>query len=127
MYGRCDHGFILNGESCDDIDECSDGTHFCRENTECNNLIGSYECTGTGGDGDDECKDVECPDKTECVSGECVDVNECRSPDLNRCQSFETCVNANPGYSCEFTYGQHCPNEKYEVDWKGVCSFKTKH
>jgi len=51
FYCRCGHGYLINtNDGCDDIDECTEGTHFCGENTNCENLIGSYQCTGTGGD-----------------------------------------------------------------------------
>lgn len=41
--------------SCDDLDECSDGTHSCDDsNAQCDNTFGSYNCTcndGFEGDG----------------------------------------------------------------------------
>jgi surface-anchored protein len=41
---RCDPGFTLRGGSCEDIDECAEGTAVCSGRAACSNLVGSYTC-----------------------------------------------------------------------------------
>jgi hypothetical protein len=38
-------GFTGDGKTCDDINECNDGTAVCDPNASCNNVPGSYTCT----------------------------------------------------------------------------------
>lgn len=41
----CHEYFVGNGINCDDIDECSKGTHECNHETHvCMNREGSYKC-----------------------------------------------------------------------------------
>ena len=41
---ECDEGFIADGLSCNDVDECESDLHGCREDEQCVNLQGSYRC-----------------------------------------------------------------------------------
>jgi len=36
---------VMEKNTCDDIDECADGTHECNANADCTNTVGSHECT----------------------------------------------------------------------------------
>ena len=50
----CPSGFIGNGKSCEDENECDTGTHDCHILSQCKNLLGSYSCScgpGTLGNG----------------------------------------------------------------------------
>lgn len=113
----CNEGYRLNANyySCDDIDECAEGTHKCSQN--CVNTPGSYHCTCRPG------FDLA-PDKTSCIN-----INECElmaeivaykssrgaikmSPkaaavvdDLVLCEFPELCINLEGGYSCACPLG----------------------
>ncbi|CAH3190228.1 unnamed protein product, partial [Porites evermanni] len=55
-YYSCFSGFYGDGKNCEDIDECSSGSHNCDsdERATCTNTIGSYLCSckeGYEGDG----------------------------------------------------------------------------
>ena len=84
-------GFTGDGHSCDDIDECADGTHSCSTNAICSNNVGSFECDcveGFSGDGHS-----------------CFDMNECSS-DLDTCDPENSiCVNTPGSFTCQCKQG----------------------
>ena len=41
----CNEGYLGDGDLCEDIHECDDGTHLCDPNATCTNTIGSHYCT----------------------------------------------------------------------------------
>ncbi|XP_066021204.1 ALK tyrosine kinase receptor-like [Pocillopora verrucosa] len=64
----CVLGSGFEGHDCgEDLNECTDGTHSCDKDAECNNTLGSYKCTckhGFHGNGT-YCTDLdECTDET---------------------------------------------------------------
>ena len=61
----CQDGFQFNltSKKCEDVDECSMVSKEPLCDHECNNRIGSYECT--------------CPSGYDLVNGDCVDIDEC--------------------------------------------------
>ncbi|XP_073251071.1 uncharacterized protein [Porites lutea] len=84
-YCTCKAGFIGDGKTCQDIDECTASSPVCDINANCSNTRGSYYCTckvGYTGDG-----------KT------CQDIDECSaSPSL--CEINATCLNTRGSYYC---------------------------
>ncbi|XP_068100884.1 uromodulin-like isoform X2 [Hyperolius riggenbachi] len=86
----CKDGFIGDGFSCSDTDECAYAwTNNCTFGI-CQNTFGSYNCL--------------CHSGYTSIPGSCIDINECSSPNLNRCHSSATCINYSGNYSCV------CPN-----------------
>ena len=90
---ECNDGYIGDGLSCRNIDECTEGGNDCHAEADCRDLIGSWECTcktgfyGTG---------QQCDDIDECASEGCVG-DECGS---NDCSSHAVCSDTYGSYSC---------------------------
>ncbi|KAM9391508.1 hemicentin-1 [Pholidichthys leucotaenia] len=125
----CPSGFTISTETntCQDIDECSQGLHMCHYNQQCVNTVGTYRCQATCGPGfkpsitGTSCEDVdECQESAvspchhQCIntlgsyrcichpgyqlSGRrCIDVNECMR---NVCPAHQQCRNTEGGYQC---------------------------
>ena len=71
--------------TCEDEDECLDGSAVCDEDATCSNNDGSYDCTcneGYTGDG-----------------FKCSDINECKEGNHN-CDSNAKCANTIGGVEC---------------------------
>ncbi|XP_077969047.1 uncharacterized protein LOC120326188 [Styela clava] len=84
---ECSTGFRGDGYiSCEDVNECQEGSHVCDSNAICINTLGSYRCkckVGYVGNG-----------------RECRDINECTSS-ANDCDVENgLCINIDGGYTC---------------------------
>ena len=88
----CEEGFEDqgDGQGCQDIDECTLGTHTCDINAECNNTPGAYEC--------------ECNNGWKGDGFSCVDIDECATGN-HACHSFGTCTNTAGSYDCSCNDG----------------------
>ncbi|XP_072244443.1 hemicentin-1 [Leuresthes tenuis] len=125
----CPSGFTISTETntCQDIDECSQGSHMCHYNQQCVNTVGTYRCqakcgpgfkpsiTGTSCEDVDECQEsAVSPCQHQCLntlgsyrcichpgyqlSGHrCIDINECMR---NVCPAHQQCRNTEGGYQC---------------------------
>ncbi|XP_069841009.1 uromodulin-like [Dendropsophus ebraccatus] len=82
----CSEGFIGDGFTCSDIDECAyPWSNNCPDI--CVNTLGSYVC--------------ECPKGyTKNIANECVDIDECSDPTFYRCQSLANCSSNEDDSSC---------------------------
>ncbi|KAG7241454.1 hypothetical protein INR49_025655 [Caranx melampygus] len=123
----CPSGFTISTETntCQDIDECSQGSHMCHYNQQCVNTVGTYRCQAKCGPGFkpsisgtsyvDECQESALsPCQHQCLntlgsyrcichpgyqlSGHrCIDINECLR---NVCPAHQQCRNTEGGYQC---------------------------
>ncbi|KAG9354590.1 hypothetical protein JZ751_001303, partial [Albula glossodonta] len=127
----CPSGFSISPHSntCQDIDECAQGSHMCHYNQQCVNTVGTYRCQAQCGPGFkpsavgtsyiNECTRNVCPAHQECrnteggyqcfdsclagmtkaESGDCVDVDECQNGS-HMCRYSQICQNTVGGYGC---------------------------
>ncbi|PAA47595.1 hypothetical protein BOX15_Mlig002622g2, partial [Macrostomum lignano] len=88
----CKPGFVGDGKTCTDIDECTDGTDACYGGATCRNTVGGYRC--------------ECPKGLVQAADPrtCVDFDECTN-DPYICGNYSRCVNTRGGYQCECVLG----------------------
>ncbi|XP_055367591.1 hemicentin-1 [Betta splendens] len=86
----CPSGFTISTESntCQDIDECSQGSHLCHYNQKCVNTLGTYRCQAKCGPGF----------KPSITGASCEDVDECQESALSPCQ--HQCLNTLGSYRC---------------------------
>ncbi|XP_069838064.1 uromodulin-like [Dendropsophus ebraccatus] len=90
---NCKEGFIGDGFTCSDIDECAySWSNNCSYGI-CRNTFGSFTC--------------DCPSGFTSSAGTCIDINECARPELNRCYLWTSCFNTYGNYSC------YCPSGYY--------------
>ncbi|XP_072521507.1 fibulin-2 isoform X2 [Salminus brasiliensis] len=87
----CFPGFSLkvDGQSCEDLNECVTNAHTCLANERCVNTVGAYVCE----------RQISCPSGYQLRNGVCEDIDECvlRSH------------NCGPGLQCQNTLGSfHC-------------------
>ncbi|XP_071547795.1 uncharacterized protein [Panulirus ornatus] len=88
---KCDDGFVLAGDSCQDVDECQEeagGSSPCRQHERCVNTEGGHTCPCQEG-------------FLRSASGSCTNVNECLNPALHDCGHI--CHDADPPvmYTCD--------------------------
>ncbi|KAK6480953.1 hemicentin-1-like [Huso huso] len=125
----CPSGFTLapDTSTCQDIDECSQGTHMCHYNQQCVNTPGTYRCLvqcghgfkpnpqGNGCEDLNECKEsIVSPCQQQCLNTagsfrcacevgyrlagkRCEDINECT---MNVCPAHQQCRNTDGSYQC---------------------------
>lgn len=88
--------------SCDDIQECIEGTHNCSTHAGCNNTVGGYFCVCEKGYRRGNETEF-CPSDNRTENG-CKDINECReNPQI--CDPNGDCINTIGSYTCECREG----------------------
>nr|XP_020019176.1 adhesion G protein-coupled receptor E1 [Castor canadensis] len=99
-YCTCNPGFESSsrslsfqglGESCDDVDECSQNSTLCGLNSICVNIPGEYSCSCLPGF---FLASFQTPGIS--MSLECIDIDEC----VDRCPLNSTCTNTPGSYFC---------------------------
>ncbi|XP_033112384.1 fibrillin-2-like [Anneissia japonica] len=85
---RCNTGFYLDDNKCNDYDECADNAMLCGSGATCVNLPGTYECVCNPGyiQNQESCQDID-----ECLLG----ISECT----------QVCSNSVPLYTCSCQEG----------------------
>ena len=143
----CSNGFIGNGQTCSDINECSE-SDTCDVNAVCTNLLGTHVCVcneGFSGDGV-SCDDVdECSTSTDncsqhgvclntmgsfscsCQDGftgdgiTCNDVDECVL-EIDTCHSMSSCANTIGSFDCSCLDGFNGDGFTCSQDICSLCS-----
>ena len=121
---KCPQGFRFNSRLnvCDDVDECTEGTHDCDDSLEiCRNTIGNYICEeleGVGAGGE------QCAEGFKFFLISCIDIDEC-AEGLDDCVGSQVCVNNEGGFTCEAPSYKGlisaCPKGYQLNDTSGLC------
>ena len=71
--GKCPAGYVVKGDTCEDINECATGNGGCDTLTMCTNTPGARTCGGCpdGHQGDGY---IGCVDVNECADGDCSEI-----------------------------------------------------
>ncbi|XP_063285552.1 uromodulin-like [Pelobates fuscus] len=83
----CKDGFIGDGFTCSDIDECAYSWSNNCSSGMCKNTFGSFICNCSSG-------------YYRASETSCIDINECSNPELNKCDPSAACYNYPGTYSC---------------------------
>lgn len=81
---ECPPGYAGDGQECEDVDECAEGTDDCDANALCVNEPGGFEC--------------QCDAGFEGNGRECIDVDECTEE--FPCHADAACVNTDGDFEC---------------------------
>eukprot|EP00040_Diaphanoeca_grandis_P019928 m.105572 g.105572 ORF g.105572 m.105572 type:complete len:577 (-) comp27660_c0_seq1:85-1815(-) len=92
----------LEGGGCEDVNECDNNEHDCKQGRYCNNKPGSFECKDCHSScSTDGCTSGSASDCVSCKAGyggkPCKDIDEC---DEFVCVGAEDCVNTDGAYTC---------------------------
>ncbi|XP_063787775.1 adhesion G protein-coupled receptor E1-like isoform X2 [Pseudophryne corroboree] len=105
--------YVGNTFTCEDIQECRDGSHRCGQLTKCRNLRGGYFCEcASGTRRGNETQFCPTGNKAENV---CTDIDECRESS-SICGPNSDCTNTFGSYVCTCRSGyRNISNTCYEM------------
>uniref|UniRef100_UPI0037E888DE fibulin-2 n=1 Tax=Semicossyphus pulcher TaxID=241346 RepID=UPI0037E888DE len=88
----CFPGFsqMMDGHTCEDVDECATNTHSCRAREHCVNTVGSFVCE----------LQVTCPAGYQLKNSVCEDIDECVLRTHN-CKMGFVCENTLGSFLCK--------------------------
>ncbi|XP_053568002.1 EGF-containing fibulin-like extracellular matrix protein 1 [Bombina bombina] len=102
---QCAAGFEPTAQNmCQDIDECATGTHNCRPDQACTNVMGSYLCG--------------CPRGYQRRGEQCIDIDECSVASF----CHHRCVNTFGSYYCQCNPGFELAANNYSCVDIDECS-----
>ncbi|CAL1593551.1 unnamed protein product [Knipowitschia caucasica] len=114
----CNIGYTGDGTSfCIDYDECQNVTGICGDFGNCTNTEGSYYCTCEPGYKSTGSADFQPNDGTHCI-----DVDECRSGQI--CGPNSQCHNTNGSFycTCQRDYVPTSGSERFHIDDGVTCA-----
>ncbi|XP_041638767.1 fibulin-2 isoform X1 [Cheilinus undulatus] len=86
------YSLMMDGHTCEDVDECATNTHSCRPSERCVNTVGSFVCE----------LQVNCPAGYQLRNSVCEDIDEC----------VLRTHNCGMGFVCKNTMGSFLCNPK---------------
>jgi hypothetical protein len=94
----CNTGYAGDGKTCNDVDECKDGSAGCDPHADCLNSTGSFACT--------------CQEGWDGNGTSCMDVDECLPGAQVVCGTNTVCDNALGSFACSCAEGfEDCDGE----------------
>jgi fibrillin 1 len=93
VCGPCPSGYLLDGTTCQDVNECATNNGGCHPQQVCLNSVGSWTCSST-------CNAGYVYSGTN--DNTCFDINECATNN-GGCNTFTSCINTLGSYTCGST------------------------
>uniref|UniRef100_A0A0G4HN54 EGF-like domain-containing protein n=1 Tax=Chromera velia CCMP2878 TaxID=1169474 RepID=A0A0G4HN54_9ALVE len=112
----CNEGWNGNGHHCDDVNECSSGSHNCDPHAVCTNLMGSFSCACRHGWSDAASGGAQSGTHCQTVVGDGVVAGDEKCDDGNA-QSGDGCDS-----NGQVEDGYSCPSEEEECTDIDECS-----
>ncbi|XP_048063223.1 adhesion G protein-coupled receptor F5-like [Megalobrama amblycephala] len=111
----CINALPVDGQFCEDIDECLVSPSVCGPNSTCTNQMGSYSCLCSNGfTATNSSLHIS-------INNTCTDIDECLvSPSV--CGPNSTCTNQMGSYSCFCSNGFTATNSSLPISVNNTCT-----